>query len=584
MKILNNIKKYINLFILYKINKDLIFIKNVSVLNQLIFFYYIIFVFILFYLNLVTYEKFLSFLFLWVILLGYKIIIDVIIFYTTNNYDLKLYIELNDNKFEKIIKMLLFIQKWKNPLLILLLLLDKIFYKILRILIYKLKNNKVFSYKKNALKNIFYFQYFLFNILYGPLKLMFGFYYNMLFNLVEMPFSLFLLIRSFSFVLNILIISHIYKYIYIIFGIKIYIFIYIILIIVIMIVKIIDKDFKYVKIRHINLFQSIDYINFLRNSGTICGVIILNINLYRKNKLTIKYIDIISSLFKKDLEECFNKYWEDYKRNVLLQTINVWKEIKNRPSWFIYQNLVAWTSASSAIELNGPTYITNLLYIKYKVNKLNLKLPVDIEKDLDYLYNIDKLRLKLLIFMLWDIDFYVGNREINYLTYIINIDLFNIGCDYTIFNYYNIDNFKVEENIKDLPFYDPENNMEFFNQLYLIIGMPVCMEHPLTKIFSVHLNNYINLKKGLEKRLIGFYVDDPLNNTWVRIEEEPAVEDPINDEDNVSLIEYKIRDWIAAFLEEAREEWLILSEKESIEYRNWRLLDEIKFLLRKKDK
>jgi hypothetical protein len=173
-----------------------------------------------------------------------------------------------------------------------------------------LKNNKLFSYKKSNLKIIFYLQYFLLNMLLGPLKLILGFYYTMLFRLVEMPFFLFLLIRSFGFVLNILVISHILKYLYNIFGININIFIYfyLFLIFISMFIKYIDKDFKFLKMKYINNFISTDYIIFLRNSGTICGIILLNINLYRNEKISIQYIDIISSIFKIDIEESFSKY------------------------------------------------------------------------------------------------------------------------------------------------------------------------------------------------------------------------------------------------------------------------------------
>jgi hypothetical protein len=102
------------------------------------------------------------------------------------------------------------------------------------------------------MKKLLNLQNILFSILVGPLKLIFGFYYSMLFNLIGMPFSLFLLIRSFGFVLNILIISHIFKYIYITFGVYIYIYLYIYLIFISIFIKIIDKDFKYLKIKRFN--------------------------------------------------------------------------------------------------------------------------------------------------------------------------------------------------------------------------------------------------------------------------------------------------------------------------------------------
>jgi hypothetical protein len=49
------------------------------------------------------------------------------------------------------------------------------------------------------------------------------------------------------------------------------------------------------------------------------------------------------------------------------------------------------------------------------------------------------------------------------------------------------------------------------------------------------------------------------------------------------LIEEKIKDWIIIFLKERREEWALLLEKESIEKRNLRLLDEVESLLRQQN-
>ncbi|HXN54604.1 MAG TPA: hypothetical protein VN854_01400 [Mycoplasmatales bacterium] len=54
-----------------------------------------------------------------------------------------------------------------------------------------------------------------------------------------------------------------------------------------------------------------------------------------------------------------------------------------------------------------------LLRILYTENE-------NIQKFVDYLclYLVDELRLKLLLFMLWDIDNYVGNKDINRISYI----------------------------------------------------------------------------------------------------------------------------------------------------------------------
>jgi hypothetical protein len=371
-----------------------------------------------------------------------------------------------------------------------------------------------------------------------------------------------------------------------IFGLKIYIFFYFILIILIIIsilITIINKDFKYFKFKYFTLFNSTDYLIFIRNSSTICGLIILNINLYRNTKINIQYIDTFSSHLRIDMEEIFNKYWIFYKKNVLLCKIEIWKEIKNRPSWYIYQNLIFWINAVPTFELNGPSFIMNLLYIDYKIEKLKIKLPANIKKNIDFLYQIDLLRLQFLLYMIWDIDNYLGNENWNYITSILNEYAFNIGCNRNIFDFIDLDNFIIEKNKKDLPFYDTENNMEFFDKLYKIICIPTFLEYPLhIKISSEFLVNYINLKKNLIEDLTILYSDDPLatsslDHTWMRI-----VEDHISDVDGISLIEYKINDWIICFIKESRKKWELLLKEESIEERNWRILKEIEDMLIKK--
>ena len=580
MKFLNYIIKSIKNFFFYEIEKELLFIKSIDTFNQLILFYYIICILLLFYLDLVKYKVFLSFLLLWILILTYKIILDIISYYSNNNENLKKYIKENEKKVENILYILLFIQKWKNPLLILLLYMDNFFLKILKIVIYKLKNNKWFSYTKSNFKVFLNVQNIIFSILVGPLKLILGFYYSMLFRLSEMPFSLFLLIRSFGFVLNILIISHIYKFLYNIFGLKIYIYIYIYLIFFSFFIKIIDKDFKYLKLSFFNTFHSIDRLNFFRNFSTICGLIIFFIILYKEKKISIQYIGITSAHLKMFIEENFDKYWVYYEKNYLLCTINIWREIKNRPSWYVYQTFIYWINMPGSYYVNNPSFIIELLYIRYKSEQLKLDLPQEIKNNINYLYKIDLIRLKLILFMLWDIDSYIGNNHYNYITYKLDKPLFNIGCDSNIYNYNDLNNFKIEQNKDDLIFYNTESNMYFFNKLHKVMGTPPYLENPLkTKISSDFFKTYIEIKKGLLDDLIIFYNDGPFDNTWIR-----WAEDYEMDENEIPKIEYRIKDWIINFLKEERKEWELLLKKESIEERNWRLLKEIEELLLRKIK
>jgi hypothetical protein len=138
---------------------------------------------------------------------------------------------------------------------------------------------------------------------------MFGFIYFVLRRMIEYPFSLFLIIRCIGFILSVLIFSSILNSIYNKLGLfYTYIFIYMLLIFVSCIIKYIDRDFKYLKIQYINNFISTDYLIYLRNHSTFCGIFILSINQYKSSLINKKYIDVTSSYLKIELEEGFYKY------------------------------------------------------------------------------------------------------------------------------------------------------------------------------------------------------------------------------------------------------------------------------------
>lgn len=175
---------------------------------------------------------------------------------------------------------------------------------------------------------------------------------------------------------------------------------------------------------------------------------------------------------------------------------------------------------------------------------------------MDYLYKFFLLRLKLLLFMIWDIDDYIGNDSWNY-----------IKCVYD-------DNFKVENNKEDLLCYDLENNMEFFNRLYILIGFVPYNENPLElTVYSEPISKIKNMVEKLERRLTLFYN----SKTWSRGFFYNITNEQINE---ILLIEKEVKNWIISFLEEAREEWVRLLRNESIEMRNLRLLNEIEELLK----
>jgi hypothetical protein len=82
---------------------------------------------------------------------------------------------------------------------------------------------------------------------------------------------------------------------------------------------------------------------------------------------------------------------------------------------------------------------------------------------------------------------------------------YSIKPDYTLYKFFDSDYFKVENKKEDLPFYDPENNMEFFDRLYVFIGFVPYNENPLeVMIYSPFTLEIKNLAENLQSKLILF--------------------------------------------------------------------------------
>lgn len=563
-------------------DKDIKFYQNLNNRQKklLIYFFIFFFLFIVFYIKTIKIARLISFFLLLLLLLLWKILIELCCYFFLDNNKLKNYIRYYDNIFTYIMKLLLFIQKWKNPILLLLLYLDKLLFKIIRNSIYIFK----IIYKKDLtddwLNSIFFFYYFIINIIFGPFKMFFGFFYNALRSIIEIPFSFFFIIRIIGFLFSLLIFSDFFVYLCNWLGyLQLFFFSYLLLIIINIIVKYIGRDFTYLKIQYINNFIKTDYLINLRNHSTFFGFLLLTINNYKISLIEKKYIDVTSTHLKEELEEGFYKYWEYYKRNTWFSTFNIWKEIKNRPSFYLYLNLLAWINISPITKVYALNAITNIIYIKYKVNYLKLKLPIDLLNNLDYLYKFFLLRLKLLLFMIWDIDNYIDNKTWNYINcdYDKHFKNYNIKADHVLYDFFDWDNFKIEKNEKDLPFYDVENNMEFFNRLYLLIGFVPYNENPFhVLVYSQYILEIKNLAENIESNLIIFDNSILWGRGWhYDIKEK--------EEKEMLLIEEKVKDWIIMFLKETRDEWILLPKNEKdIEERNWRLLKEIENLLLKK--
>jgi hypothetical protein len=553
-------------------NKDIKFFKSFNDRKKKIF-VYLFLIFSIFLIFFIKIEKIIIFLILLSILLIWKTFMEFFLYVVTKNEKLKIFIRKYDSNFTYIIEILLFIQKWKNPFLVFLLYFDKLIYRIVRNLIYKVKIKFNYDLTDRQLDKVFSIYYFIINLMFGPFKLFFGFIYRLMNRMIEYPFSLFFIVRIIGFVLSVLIFSDLYHSLYNKFGpFYLFIFVYFFLIFINCMIKYIERDFE--QIKYINNFINTDYIIYLRNRSTFCGLLILTISWYKITLIDKKYIDITSSYLKLELYQGLYKYWEYYKKNTWFNTTNIWKEIKNRPSFYMYTNIIVWIHLSSLTVDYGPSAITNIIFFKIKIEKLNLKLPEDIFNDLDFLYNFFLLRLKLLLFIIYDINDYIGNDRCDYIIckYDKRLKFYDIESDLKIFNFFDWDNFKIEKNKEDLPFYDLEINIEFFDRLYTLIDIVPVNEDPLElTTHSAYFIKVKNLVDNMELRLDKFY-----NLTsWTRCSHYYISS---KEEEELLLVEKEVKNWIDVFLKETREDWHSGLKRENLKDRNWRMLNEIEDL------
>jgi hypothetical protein len=118
--------------------------------------------------------------------------------------------------------------------------------------------------------------------------------------------------------------------------------------------------------------------------------------------------------------------------------------------------------------------------------------------------------------------------------------------------------------------------MEFFNRLYMLVGIIPYNENPLElTVFSNILIKVKNITENIELRLNYSYNLTSWNRGW-------HFHISNNEEQEMLLIEKEVKNWIIQFLKKTKQEWNFSLKKEKIKDRNIRLLNEIEDLLLKK--
>ena len=316
-----------------------------------------------------------------------------------------------------------------------------------------------------------------------------------------------------------------------------------------------------------------------------------------------KYLVYCDLLF---FDQTFELYWNDYKNNLsylnFFKTIN---EYKHQPSVYIYRQLLDLAKLLDVY--NQPiNRLMNWKYYEIKINEaikglsfkdkyslswifrnddttevqniLNESEQLIVKENLIYLRNVDEVRAKLMYFLIWDIEYYYNNNNINYkwndwiIQYesILEILIFKIDEDKEWI-------FKTPIKNKVLKFYDPEENMEFFNRLFNVLGIlnisyvndidnseDPNIDEPLYYV-SKKFNNYN--KKFVELMTIMYKFD------FERLEEN------LCSCSYLSVDEIEISLYAEDYFENLRKEWEWSIKNEKLEERNWVLLKRLEELM-----
>jgi len=330
-----------------------------------------------------------------------------------------------------------------------------------------------------------------------------------------------------------------------------------------------------------------DYLSIVKVSetgGFLSGAMLYYIPV--ENRISFKYFNHFGGHVDFEIfEPTFELYWESFKSN--LSYFSFFKpicEIKNKPSLFLYKNIRELLKLTD-VENQPINRLMDFNYFekKYKENfnifSVNEKLIV--KKNLKYFNVVDSLRAKLMFFIIWDIEyFFNNNEEYKWDYWILQYDSFGEHLIFQIDeNYLNnllSHNFNVvykfiTNNKKKLKFYDPEENLEFFNRLFDVIGILYINSESFKVPYYVS-KKFINYNKNYVELLNIMYSHD--YKRW---------EEPLCECSYLSNYEVEIGYTIEEFMQELRIEWKesISIKKEGLAERNWRLLKSLEDLMDK---
>jgi hypothetical protein len=301
-----------------------------------------------------------------------------------------------------------------------------------------------------------------------------------------------------------------------------------------------------------------------------------------ENRIPFKYSNYIGEIVDIGVvEPIFQLYWDIYKSHFLyINFLYPICEIKGTPSIFLYKNIICLAKLLD-IHNQPINRLMDWMYFDIKMKEkeyyslLTESEQIIVDKNILYFKKVDDLRAKLMFFSMWDMEYLYNGNDIKYnwgnwdywvieYNWMLEKLIFQMDGRYEVTALHpQLKKLKVELNF----FYDPEENMEYFNRLFNILGIiniQYELESEVQYYVSEKFNNYN--KKYVELLSIMYTYD------FKRWEEKQCKCALSSYEVEIS---YKIQD----YLKNLRFEWRNSITKEKLEERNWRLLKEVEDLI-----
>lgn len=350
MKI-KNFKNYI-----YDIN-----ITKLKILNFLIFCIWLLFI----YYEVITLSRLITFFIILFLIIIYRFLIDRFQNIKINNLLL--------------LKILIYFNKYRNPIIILILIFEEYVFNILCKYPYKL---------------LVYIFYLIFLFIINPIKIIFYKIYKILFLWRINKYYKIIINRMLGLILSVLIFTNILNFIQWFLGINIWILIYIYLLIVSFLSQIYDKhisDSFFFKLFLEVPFSLYNLISIRLNNNLISLILDYN-NINEKN-----YYFNFKNLYKIEKNTLYNNF----------EALNNTKLYKDKPSYWLYNNL-GYILEHYFDALYSYIYLNLKNWDLSDIKKLNFE-PLD-NKKIKILYNYDFKLIKIILFLIFDLENYLGRN------------------------------------------------------------------------------------------------------------------------------------------------------------------------------